>query len=560
MALQQQVELVLLLLVAVTILVMVARRIGVPYPILLVLGGLALGFAPGLPAVTLTPDLVFILFLPPLLYWAALTSSFRDLKAAARSISLLAVGLVVATACVVAVVAHMLFAHVAVAVDAGTHKTIVGLPWAAAFVLGAVVAPTDTVAAEAIMERLRVPRRIATVLQGESLLNDATALVLYSLAVDAVDHGGFSPWMGLLEFVKVSVGGVIIGLAVGWLIFQVRRHVHYPPVETTISLLSGFAAYIPANDLHVSGVLAVLATGLYLGRRGPRIVSSQARLQAVALWEVVVLILNGLLFILVGLQLKPILAALFATSSGSPVAHPLYDHARLDFILYAVLISAAVIVVRLIWVFPGTYLPRLLSRRVREREPYPPLRGVVVIGWTGMRGATSLAAALAIPLFVDNTKMSFPGRGLIVFLTFAVIFSTLVVQGLTLPPLIRRLRLPDDGKAEYEESKARLKATRAAMARLDALAAELAVPQDMLDDLRAHYLDNDRRFTARFRGSDDERRSLEERAEIYRRFRQELLEIERGVVVDLRNTGLINDEIMSRVQHDIDLEEVRQGG
>ncbi len=536
------ITLVLVLLVAVIALVTVARKANIPYPILLVLGGLALGFAhlPGTPAggVTLDPNLVFLLFLPPLLYWQALTSSFRDIRADARAIGFLAIGLVLATTVVVASVAH----------------AVIGLPWAAAVVLGAIVSPTDTVAAESIIQRLRVPRRVATVLEGESIANDATALVVFSLALGVATTGkSFSFWEGGLQFIWVSLGGVAIGLAVGWAIGFVRGYLSDPPVENIISLLTGFAAYLPAYALGVSGVLSVVAAGLYLGRRGPHIVSSQTRLQAQATWEIVVFLLNGLLFILVGLQLNVILNARLGNSGRAFLS--LYSWPTL--LGWAALVSLTVILVRLIWVFPGAYLPRLLSRRIRARDPYPGWRNVVVLGWTGMRGGDSLAAALAVSVAIDART---PGaRELIIFLTFGVILATLVLQGLTLPPLIRRLGVTADNSAEREEAKARFKAAQAAMARIDALGAQDGVPPDIVEDMRLHYADRSRRFAAQYHGSDEDG-ALEGRATAFRTLQSELLRAERRAVVALRDDGVINDEVMSRVQRDIDLEQVRLDG
>lgn len=541
------ITLVLVLLVAVIALVTVARKANIPYPILLVLGGLALGFAhlPGTPpgGVTLDPNLVFLLFLPPLLYQQSLTSSFRDIRADARAIGLLSIGLVLATTAIVAAVAHAL----------------IGLPWAAAVVLGAIVSPTDTVAAEAIIQRLRVPRRVATVLEGESIANDATALVVFGLALQAATGKSFSFWEGGLQFIWVSLGGVAIGLAVGWAIGVVRSHLSDPPVENTISLLTGFAAYLPAYALGVSGVLSVVATGLYLGRRGPHVVSARTRLQAQAIWDIVVLLLNGLLFILVGLQLNVILNARLDgaghTGHTSRTFLSLYSWPTL--LGWAALVSLTVIVVRMAWVFPDAYLPRLLSRRVRARDPYPGWRNVVVLGWTGMRGGDSLAAALAVKVAINAHA---PGaRELIIFLTFGVILATLVLQGLTLPLLIRRLGVTADNSAEREEAKARFKAAQAAMARNDALGPQDGVPPDIVEDMRLHYKDRSRRFAARYHGSDEDG-ALEGRAAAFRTLQSERLRAERRAIVALRDDGVINDEVMSRVQRDIDLEQVRLDG
>ena len=349
---------VLGLLAAVAGLVMLSNRLGVPYPVFLVLGGLALGLVPIVPEIGLPPDLVLLIFLPPLLYSAAFFSSPRDLKANLRPIASLSIGLVLLTTITVALVAHLL----------------IGLPWAAAFVLGAIVSPTDPVAATAIAGRLGAPRRIVTILEGESLINDGTALVLYSVAVSAVVTGTFSLPHAVLEFVLYGVGGTAIGLVVGWVITRVRRWIGDPLVEITVTLLTPYAAYIPAEELGVSGVLATVATGLYLGWRNPETTAPRNRLQLFGLWDVLPFLLNSVLFILIGLQLPNILESI----SG--------EYSIMSVVLYAALVSLAVIGTRLLWTFPATYLPRYLSRSIRERNPSPPWQQVAAVAYTGMRG------------------------------------------------------------------------------------------------------------------------------------------------------------------------------
>src|SRR5215213_6424652 len=446
------------LLLAVAALATLATRLGVPYPILLVLGGSALGFVPGLPSVELDPELVFLLFLPPLLYVSALFTSWRDFRANIRPISLLAVGLVLMTTFVVGAVVH----------------TVIGLPWAAAFVLGAIISPTDAIAATTVAQRLGVPRRIVTVLEGESLINDATGIVAYRVAVAAVLTGAFSVWEAGLQFAVGAFGGVAVGFAVGWLVVWTRRHLSEDPsVQNIVSLLTPFVAYLAAEelphrlweglhelvgvpaDLHFSGVLSVVTTGLYLGRKGPYITSSGTRLQGYATWELITFLLNGLIFILIGLQLGSVVESLDEYTAGQLVS-------------YALLTSLTVILVRMIWVFPATYVPRWASRRIRERDPSPSWRSVSIIAWTGMRGVISLAAALPLP-FETAAGAPFPGRDLIIFLTFSVILATLVVQGLSLPPLIKALGLEDDHIGEREENKGRIKVANAALRRLDEL-------------------------------------------------------------------------------------------
>jgi Na+/H+ antiporter len=518
-------QLVLLaLLAAVAGLMVLAPTLRIPYPILLVLGGLVLGFVPGVPEVTLPPQLVLVGVLPPLLYSGGFFTGLRELRANARPIALLSLGLVAVTMTVVAVVAHA-------AID--------GLGWPAAFVLGAVVAPTDPIAATAIARRLGVPRRLVTIVEGESLVNDASALVLYRAAVVAVVSGTFSFWDASLRFVGSVAGGVAVGLVVGWLVALVRIRLDNIPAEIAISLLTGYLAYIPAQALHVSGVLAAVTVGVYLGWRSPELSTPAMRMQGNAVWETLLFLMNALLFALVGMQLRPILDALSGRSTGGLIRD-------------AVLVTATVMLVRIAWIFPFTYGPRWAFRSVRERDPYPPWQYPAAISWMGMRGAVSLAAALALPLETDSGA-PFPARALIIFLAFTVILGTLVVQGLSLPGVIRLLRLEDDGLEEKENAKARIYAAEAALARLDELAGEDWVRDDTAERMRGLYTFRRSRFEARF-GEDD---SIEQRSADYQRLRRELLEAERAAVVALRREGRIADEVMRRIERDLDLEDTR---
>jgi monovalent cation/hydrogen antiporter len=397
------------------------------------------------------------------------------------------------------------------------------LSWSASFVLGAVVAPTDPIAATAIARRMGVPRRIVTVVEGESLINDATALVLYGTAVTAVVTGAFSIWDASLEFVFSVVGGIAIGLGVGWLIALVRIRLDNIPAEILISLLSGYLAYIPAESAGVSGVLAAVTVGIYLGWRSPELSTPAMRMQTFAVWETLVFVVNALLFTLIGMQLRPILDSLSGQSAT-------------DLITDALWVVATVMVVRLAWVFA-------------TREQYP-----VVIGWMGMRGAVSLAAALALPLETD-AGAPFPGRDLIIFLAFAVILGTLVFQGLTLPKLLRYVRLEDDGLEEKEDTKARLYAADAALARLEELIDEDWVRPETAERLRGLYGFRRSRFQARFDSADGG--EIEQQSQDFQRLRRELLEAERAAVVGLRRDGRISDEVMRRVERDLDLEDSR---
>jgi monovalent cation/hydrogen antiporter len=513
------------LLVAAAALLAVAQLVRVPYPILLVLGGLGLGLVPGMPRIELPPDLVLVAVLPPLLYGSAFFTSLRELRANVRPISLLAIGLVLTTMLAVAAVAH---------------AVVPGLSWPTAFVLGAIVSPTDPTAATAIAQRLGLPRRLIAIIEGESLVNDGTALVAYRFAVAAVVTGSFSLAEASGRFVLNVAGGIAIGLAVGFLIRQVRRRLDNPPVEITISLLSGYFAFLPAQAAGVSGILAAVTVGIYMGWYTPELTTPQTRLQGIAVWEIVFFLLNALLFALIGLQLPAIVDALSGISTATLVR-------------YAVIVTVVVMASRFAWIFVTAYLPRLVKRRTRV-DPGLSWQTSTVLAWSGMRGAVSLAAALALPLTTDLGSL-FPDRDLIVFLTFAVILGTLVIQGLTLPGLIRLLDLEDDGLAEKEDAKARIHAAEAALARLEELLDEEWVREDTAERLRGLYGFRRDRFRSRFDPESD--RSVEERSADFQRLRRELLDAERRAVLELRRSGRIDDEVMRRVVRDLDLEDAR---
>jgi len=512
--------LLLALIVAVAGLSVLARMVSVPYPILLVVGGLVLGFVPGMPSVELPPELVLVAFLPPLLYWSGFFSSPRDLRADTRAISAAAIGLVLATTVAVAVAAH---------------AVIEGMDWAVAFALGAIVSPTDPLAATAIGRRLGVPRRLITLLEGESLVNDATALVAYRLAVAAAVSGSFVAWQAGLRFVAGATGGVAVGLAVGWLVAELRRRLDDPVVEIVVSVATGYAAYLPAEQLGVSGVLAAVTAGLYLGWRAPELASASTRLLGFSFWEVLVYLANAILFILVGLQLRPILSSLGGTAVAVLVGE-------------ALVVSAVVVGVRLGWNFTLPYLVRLLDRRPGQVLRRVGARERLVTGWSGMRGAVSLAAALALP-------QDFPMRNLILFLTFAVILATLVVQGLTLPTLIRRLGVSGDGTEEKEEVRARLAAAQAALDRLGELSGADWTRDDTVERLQGLFEFRRRRLKARAGKIEDD--GTEDRPLAYQRLVRELLEAQRQAIVRLRNQGVISNDVMHRIERELDLEDTR---
>ena len=508
------------LLVAVAAMLAVAPRLRIPFPILLVLGGLAISFVPGMPEFELQPELVFFGVLPPLLYGAAFFTSLRDLRANVRPIGLLAIGLVVATTVGVAIVAH---------------AVIDGLTWPAAFVLGAVVSPTDPIAATAIARRLGVPRKLTAIVEGESLVNDGTGLVLYRVAVAAVLTGSFSLLETSGQFVLAAFGGVAVGLVVAWIVRQARRRIDNPPAEITISLLTGYFAFIPADLLGVSAVLAAVTAGVYMGWYTPELTTSQVRLQGVAVWEITQYLLNALLFVLVGLQLPVVVDALGDIPAATLVG-------------YAVLVSATVIAVRFAWVFAVLGVPKWIARRMTS------WRGAVFLSWAGMRGAVSLAAALALPLETD-AGAPFPDRNLVIFITFSVILATLVGQGLTLPLVIRALGLEDDGLEGREDAKARIQAAEAALARLEELESEDWVREDTVERVRGAYRFRTDRFRARFDDGDDG--GIELQSQDFQRLRRELLAAERGALLDLRRAGVISNDVFLRVGRDLDLEEQR---
>ena len=517
------------LLVAVVALASLATRLRVPYAILLVLGGLALGFVPGLPVVTLDPALVLFLFLPPLIYSSAWFTPWREFHADLRPILLLAVGLVLTCTALVAIVAH----------------AALGLAWSVAFVLGALVSPTDAVAASAILQRLGVGRRVVTIVEGESMVNDATGLVIYRFAVAAVVGGTFSLWQASWQFVAVSAGGLLIGLAIAWPIAWVHRHLDDAPREITLTLLTPFAAYLLADAVGASGVLAVLAAGLYLSRRSSTFFSPNTRLQADAVWGVLVFLFNGLVFILLGLQLHGLLAG----QAGPFVAQLLGS---------AALIAVVVIVARLAWVAVATSVQRLLAHFHLITYRWYGWRNAVLVGWAGMRGAVSLAAALALPLTLAD-GMPFPARSQLIGVTFGVILFTLVGQGLSLTPLIRALRLQPGDEAEHEQRLARRALTMAALARLEELAVANEVPQAIIADQRAHLEQRLGRLGAPTDGGDRGDDGAGERGarvrSAARRLRRDVLAAERAALIALREQGTINDEVARRLERDLDLEE-----
>ena len=505
-------EALVFLLVAVALLAGFALRHDVPYPIVLVLGGLALGFVPWLPTPELEPDVVFFAFLPPLLYAAAFQASAYELRDNALPISLLAVGLVLVTVVAVAAVAHWL----------------AGLPWPVAFIVGAVVGPTDPVAANAVLSRLGAPARIRTILEGESLINDGTGLTAYALAIAAV---GTTVTAGdvVLDFVVKAAGGVAIGLAAGWLFGRLRAMVSEPSIDLVLSILTPFVAYVPAEKVHVSGVLAVVTAGVVIGTRSQELAEAGARLRTLAFWQSADFLLNSLLFLLIGLQLTSLVDGI--------------DEQELPTVAgYALVLAVVVVGVRLLWMFT---VPAVAHLRIVTREPTT-ARERLVLGWSAMRGGVSLAAALAIPAHVPDREMA-------IVLAYGVVIVTLVVPGLTLAPLIRALGLGQSEERRRQEVEARMRLTHAALERFDELGEQGELPVEDLERLRDRYEARLERLRDRLEaaGGHPDHRTEAAEAQI------EALEAERDLLTQMRRERAFPAELLRELEAEIDVDEAR---
>jgi CPA1 family monovalent cation:H+ antiporter len=522
-----QLEVVILLLGVVLALTTLAHKLVIPYPILLVVGGLTLGLVPGLPVVTLNPDLVFLVFLPPILWAAAYFTSWREFRYNLRPISLLAIGLVLATTAAVAFVARLL---------------LPGMGWAEAIALGAIVSPPDAVSATAIARRLRIPRRVVTILEGESLVNDATALILYRAAVGAAVGGTVALGPTMLQVVFAGVGGVAIGLAVGMVTRWALCITQDTFTEIAITLLAPYVAWVLGEQAHVSAVLACVAGGLWLRQHFSAAVSPVTRLQGRAVWDLLVFVLNGCIFILIGLQLGALRQEV-STDRLGPLA------------LTGAVISLTAIVVRLGWVPLAALIPRWLSPTLRVRDPLPAWPNIFLIGWTGMRGIVTLAAALALPL-TTVSGAPLPFRAEIILISFSVILATLVLQGLSLAPLIRALRLEDDREFEREEMLARERAATVALKRLEELAEQSWLSPEHVERLRVHYDRRRERFSGNGAIAPE---CAAEAVEAFRRLRHETITAERVALIGLRNDGTISDDVLHRLEHELDIEALRLG-
>lgn len=513
---------IIILLAVVTGLAQITDRINVPYPILLVLSGMALGFFHLVPSISIHPDVVFLLFLPPVLYAAAWSTSWYEFKAARRPISLLAIGCVLFTTTMIAVVAHYL---------------IPGFGWPEAFVLGAIISPPDAVAATSATKGLSIPKRLITILEGESLVNDATGLIAYRYAIAAVASGTFIFWLAAVNFIYVAGVGIAIGMATGFIFYWVHRITpDNATTDTAFTLLAPYASYLLAECFHTSGVLAVVTCGLILSWTSSEVFNHQTRIQANAVWNTMIFLLNGVIFILIGLELPRITANI-------------QDGSFWTLISYGALISGATILLRIIWVYPGAYLPRWLFKSVREKEPDTNIKMVTIVAWSGMRGIVSLAAALALPLAIRASE-PFPNRDMIIFITFCVIFSTLVVQGLTLRPLVRWLGV----KAVHgdEEKTARLRLAYAAIEHIEENYA-LSLSDEVLSQIKKKYEMRIQRIIR-----DNTLSALTpEQIEEFWNVQHQLVGLERKLVIDMRNSGKIDDEVLRRIEYELDLEETR---
>jgi monovalent cation/hydrogen antiporter len=516
---------VLLLLTAMAATAAAARRFDLTPALAFLAVGIALAFIPGLPRIELAPQVVLLIVLPPLIYSAGVSMSWREFKSNLRPISLLAIGCVIFTTWAVAAAAHW----------------VLGLPWSIGFVLGAIVSPPDVVAPLAIARRLHLPHRILVILEGEGLANDATALILYRFAVLAVSTGMFSLTKAAGSFIAIVACEVFFGIAVGWLSLRLRQWARDERVEITLSLLTPYLAYWVPEHLGGSGVIATVAAGLYVSWNGPLLISAATRLQGIFFWDFVIWLIEGLLFLLMGFQMR-------ALMEKSKVVPP---H---DILVAIALTSAIVILARFVWVFPGTYLTRLLSKRIRAREPMPPWRYVVVIGFTGIRGVVSLAVALALPLTLPNGE-DFPHRDLILFASFGVIFVTLVGIGLTLPWVVKLLGLSHHGRLEARhEREAEIAARREILQSARQSLEDITTNRDLSDSL-VKFLEARHETRTRAIPDPPAEQGQHTPSTMGAPVVRELITAERVFLHGLLRDGKITDETRRRIERDLDLEE-----
>ena len=520
------IQILVVLLVVIAGVALVAERLKLPPAILLVLAGVMLALFPGLPNVRLAPEFVLLFVLPPIIYSSAVAMSWREFRFNLRPISLLAVGCVLFTTAAAAAVTHWLL----------------GFSWSLGFLLGAIVSPPDAVAPLSIARRMKLPRRLVVILEGEGLANDASALILYRFAIAAVSFSVFS-WSQAAGMFAAIIGGEILwGIGVGWLMLRLRRWVHDTRIEITLSVLTPFVAYWPPEYLGGSGVLATVTAGLYISWNGLRLIGAATRLQGIFFWDFLIYLTEGFVFLITGLQARTLIAGIRGDSLS-------------DLAASAAVVCAVVIMARFVWMFPATYLPRWLMPSIARKDPAPPWQWPFALAFTGIRGSVSLAAALAIPLTTESGA-SFPERDRILFLTFSVILVTLVGQGLLLPAVIRALGLANTGRRErhadrVEEFAARRLAIEAARGRLDELAAERELPEDLLRPLRQRHHDRLKNVEHRSDGDESHKRAVEQHDEI----EFLLIEAERQRINDLYRAGKLKDEARRRIERELDLRE-----
>jgi len=524
----ENVNLIVILLFGITFLGVLSNKYKFPFPIILVLSGVVISLIPGLPIVTLDPGVVFIIFLPPLLYGAAWNISWHSFKAAIRPIGLASIGLVFFTTALVALTAHMLIPR---------------LSWPLSFLIGAIVSPSDAVAATSVTKGLGLGPRIIAILEGESLVNDASGLIAYKYALMAITAGNFVLWQAGLDFLFVAIAGIVIGLAIAYIIYTVhKKFICEPILVVTLTFLTPFASYLLAEHFYVSGVLAVVTTGLYLSFRSGEIFSNQSRIMAYAVWEVIIFILNSLIFVLIGLQLRSVMEGI-------------NDYPISELMIYGLAISFVVIAVRFIWIVPAALLPRWLSKRIRETEPFDP-RNMVVFGWAGMRGVVSMAAALALPLTLrDGT--AFPHRNLIIYLTFCVILSTLVLLGFTLKWVVRKLKF-QPYSIVAEEYEVRTKVVSSVISHIEENLS--LVSDELLHNIKSKYEVKYNRLQKTDLPANYFGKGQKLPGNIFNEFSKmqiDLIGIERKELEKLHRHGKASEEILRKIERELDLEETR---
>lgn len=516
------------LLFFVSVLTMLSTKLRVSYPILLVLAGLAISILPGVPLVKMDPDWVFYVFLPPLLYAAAWNTSWHDFWNLRRPIALLAFGLVICTATAVAYLSAAL---------------IPGFTLALGFLLGGIISPPDAVAATSILHGSNLPKRITTILEGESLVNDASSLIVFRFALAALVTGEFVLQKAVTEFFVASVMGVVVGLAIAHLAYVVHRFLPTSSsIDTALTLITPYFMYIAAEQFHYSGVLAVVSGGLFLSFRAHEILTYESRIQARYVWDTVQFLLNGIVFILIGMQLPEIESGLERPSLGEALG-------------YGLVISLLVIAIRIAWVFPAAYLPRLLSKRIRMREARPSWQGVFVVGWSGMRGLVSIAAALAVPLTLPGGE-AFPNRNLILFITFIVILMTLVFQGLSLPLVTKWLKIKGQNDGGLQEQEIRLRLANAVLAFLEANYTDETAENETFARVKNRYERMVEHVSQRL-AEDESADSAPAFMVSYRKMLREIVAVRRAEILRLRGEKTFPDELLREKEHELDLEEAR---